>query len=168
MMNVNLSGRQMREFDIVEKVLQIVSETGMRPASLNIELTESVLMDHTYSTISKLQALRAAGIRISIDDFGTGYSSLSYLRRFPINTIKIDRSFVKDLAHGSEYNAIPLAIIGLAKSLKLTVVAEGVETVEQKEILQRNACDKAQGYLFSKPLPAAALNGLLVDAKADL
>lgn len=168
MMNVNLSGRQMREFDVVEKVLHIVSETGVHPASLNIELTESVLMDHTQSTISKFHALRAAGIKISIDDFGTGYSSLSYLRRFPINTIKIDRSFVKELSHGSEYNAIPLAIIGLAKSLKLTVVAEGVETVEQKEILQQNACDKAQGYLFSKPLPAATLDILLAGTATDV
>ncbi len=160
-MNVNLSGRQMREFDVVEKILKIVAETGIYPGSLNIELTESVLMDNTPSTINKFHALRAAGVRISIDDFGTGYSSLSYLRRFPINTIKIDRSFIKELSHGSEYNAIPLAIIGLAKILKLTVVAEGVETPEQKEILTLSDCDHAQGYLFSKPLTALDMAAFL-------
>lgn len=160
-MNVNLSGRQMREFDVIDKVIKIVAETGIRPNALNIELTESVLMDNTQATISKFHALRAAGIRISIDDFGTGYSSLSYLRRFPINTIKIDRSFIKDLSYASEFNAIPLAIIGLAKILKLTVVAEGVETQEQKEILTLSDCDHAQGYLFSKPLTAIEMTAFL-------
>lgn len=159
--NVNLSGRQMRAFDVVDNILNIVAEVGIKPAFLNIELTESVLMDNAVSTISKFHALRAAGIQISIDDFGTGYSSLSYLKRFPINVIKIDRSFINDLAHGSEYNAIPLAIIGLAKTLNLAVVAEGVETPEQKEILKLNHCDKAQGYLFSKPLPVDELDAFL-------
>lgn len=157
MMNVNLSGRQLREFDVVHKILDIVSETGINPTSLNIELTESVLMDNSQSTINKFHALRAAGVSISIDDFGTGYSSLSYLKRFPINTIKIDRSFIMDISHDSEDQAITLAIIALANTLKLTVVAEGVETVEQKRILRLNNCEKAQGYLFSKPLPSGAL-----------
>ncbi len=157
MMNVNLSGRQLREFDVVHKILDIVSETGINPTSLNIELTESVLMDNSQSTINKFHALRAAGVSISIDDFGTGYSSLSYLKRFPINTIKIDRSFIMDISHDSEDQAITLAIIALANTLKLTVVAEGVETVEQKRILRLNNCEKAQGYLFSKPLPSDAL-----------
>jgi diguanylate cyclase len=156
-MNVNLSGRQLREFDVVHKILDIVSETGINPSSLNIELTESVLMDNSQSTINKFHALRAAGVSISIDDFGTGYSSLSYLKRFPINTIKIDRSFIMDIAHDSEDQAITLAIIALANTLKLTVVAEGVETQEQKRILRLNNCEKAQGYLFSKPLPSTAL-----------
>jgi diguanylate cyclase (GGDEF)-like protein len=167
MMNVNLSGRQLREFDVVHKILDIVSETGINPTSLNIELTESVLMDNSQSTINKFHALRAAGVSISIDDFGTGYSSLSYLKRFPINTIKIDRSFIMDISHDSEDQAITLAIIALANTLKLTVVAEGVETVEQKRILRLNNCEKAQGYLFSKPLPAAAIPDIL-ETYADI
>lgn len=167
MMNVNLSGRQLREFDVVHKILDIVSETGINPTSLNIELTESVLMDNSQSTINKFHALRAAGVSISIDDFGTGYSSLSYLKRFPINTIKIDRSFIMDISHDSEDQAITLAIIALANTLKLTVVAEGVETVEQKRILRLNNCEKAQGYLFSKPLPAEAIPDIL-DKYADI
>lgn len=161
MMNVNLSGRQLREFDVVHKILDIVSETGISPTSLNIELTESVLMDNSQSTINKFHALRAAGVSISIDDFGTGYSSLSYLKRFPIDTIKIDRSFIVDISHDSEDQAITLAIIALANTLKLTVVAEGVETDEQKKILRLNNCEKAQGYLFSKPLSSESLQSIL-------
>lgn len=161
MMNVNLSGRQIREFDVVHKILDIVSETGINPTSLNIELTESVLMDNSQSTINKFHSLRAAGVSISIDDFGTGYSSLSYLKRFPINTIKIDRSFIMDISQDSDDQAITLAIIALANTLKLTVVAEGVETVEQKNILKLNNCEKAQGYLFSKPLPSNSLRNIL-------
>ncbi|KQT38201.1 bifunctional diguanylate cyclase/phosphodiesterase [Methylophilus sp. Leaf414] len=161
MMNVNLSGRQLREFDVVHKILDVVSETGINPTALNIELTESVLMDNSQSTINKFHVLRAAGVSISIDDFGTGYSSLSYLKRFPINTIKIDRSFIMDISHDSEDQAITLAIIALANTLKLTVVAEGVETAEQKRILRQNNCEKAQGYLFSKPLPSPALESVV-------
>jgi diguanylate cyclase len=161
MMNVNLSGRQLREFDVVHKILDIVSETGINPACLNVELTESVLMDNSQSTINKFHALRNVGVSISIDDFGTGYSSLSYLKRFPINTIKIDRSFINDIANDSGDQAITLAIIALANTLKLTVVAEGVETVEQKRMLKLNNCEKAQGYLFSKPLPESALRNML-------
>lgn len=164
MMNVNLSGRQLRESDVVHKILDIVSEIGVNPSSLNIELTESVLMDNSQSTINKFQALRDAGVSISIDDFGTGYSSLSYLKRFPITTIKIDRSFIMDISQDSEDQAITLAIIALANTLKLTVVAEGVETVEQKRILRLNNCEKAQGYLFSKPLTAVAMRTLLKNA----
>jgi EAL domain-containing protein (putative c-di-GMP-specific phosphodiesterase class I) len=118
-------------------------------------------MDNSQSTINKFHALRSAGVSISIDDFGTGYSSLSYLKRFPINTIKIDRSFIMDIAHDSEDQAITLAIIALANTLKLTVVAEGVETVEQKRILRLNNCEKAQGYLFSKPLPSSDLRSII-------
>ncbi|WP_272227438.1 EAL domain-containing protein [Methylophilus methylotrophus] len=161
MMNVNLSGRQLRESDVVHKILDIVSETNIDPTSLNIELTESVLMDNSQSTINKFNDLRAAGVSISIDDFGTGYSSLSYLKRFPINTIKIDRSFVLDLTNNSEGQAITLSIIALANTLKLTVVAEGVETEEQKKILKLNNCEKAQGFLFSKPLAADELHEFL-------
>ncbi len=161
MMNVNLSGRQLREFDVVHKILDIVSETGIKPASLNIELTESVLMDNSQSTINKFHALRDAGVSISIDDFGTGYSSLSYLKRFPINTIKIDRSFIMDISHDSEDQAITLAIIALANTLKMTVVAEGVETEDQKKILKVNNCEKAQGYLFSKPIPAGDIKSVI-------
>lgn len=165
--NVNLSGRQFREYDVVHKILDIVSETEISPSALNIELTESVLMDNTQSTINKFNVLRSAGVSISIDDFGTGYSSLSYLKRFPFDTIKIDRSFIKDIAHNAEDQAITLAIISLANALKLTVVAEGVETLEQKRILIANNCPKAQGYLFSKPLPEQALHALL-SAKTNL
>ncbi len=162
-MSVNLSGRQLKENNIIDKILHIVAVTGLPPHLLDLELTESTLMDKSDSTIGKMSALRQAGIQISIDDFGTGYSSMSYLKRFPISTLKIDRSFINDVPADSDDVAITQAIIAMAGTLKLDVIAEGVETQEQLEFLRRNGCHKAQGFLFSRALPAADAERLLSD-----
>lgn len=150
-MSVNLSARQLSEAQFVSTVLGILRTSGIRPEMLELELTESMLMDVSAATLAKLDALRAAGLSLAIDDFGTGYSSMSALKRFPINTLKIDRSFVSDLAINPQDQAITRAIISMAASLGMDVVAEGVETQEQSAILQADSCHKMQGYLFSKP-----------------
>lgn len=154
-MSVNFSGRQLRQHDIVERVLKILQETGMPPHLLDIELTESTLMDNTNETIHKTERLHASGIRISIDDFGTGYSSMSYLKRFPISNLKIDRSFIRDIPGDSDDVAITQAIIALGNSLEINLIAEGVETSEQLDFLHRNDCTRIQGFLLSQPLSAA-------------
>lgn len=168
MMSVNLSGRQLRQADIVECILRILVETGMSPDLLDIELTESMLMDNTMETIHKTERLRAAGIHISIDDFGTGYSSMSYLKRFPISNLKIDRSFIQDIPGDLDDVAITRAIIALGNSLKINLIAEGVETQEQLEFLRSNFCTQAQGFLFSQPLSATeATNFLYENLRAE-
>ena len=152
--SVNLSGRQLAKPEIVERIVAIVQSTGLPYHLLNLELTESILMDSSRETFDKLMALNQIGFSISIDDFGTGYSSMSYLKRYPINTLKIDRSFVSDLPGDTNDVAITKAIIALGKSLSMKIVAEGVETIEQLDFLQVNGCDFAQGYYFSKPMTA--------------
>jgi diguanylate cyclase (GGDEF)-like protein len=164
---VNLSARQFQQQDLVERISAVLKETKLDPSLLDLEITESYAMQNADYTISVLRELKRRGIRISIDDFGTGYSSLGYLKQFPIDTLKIDRSFVKDLATNPNDAAIAAAIIVLAHSLKLQVVAEGVETKAELDILQRHACDKMQGYLISKPLPADAFEKLLRAGKAS-
>lgn len=161
--SVNLSGRQFHDDKLVEKVQQIVFDTGINPHMLELELTESTLMDGTESNLSKLNKLRAMGIRFSIDDFGIGYSSMSYLKRFPISTIKIDRSFVQGLPGDLEDVSIIKAIIALGLSLNMNLLAEGVETKEQADFLKANGCPNIQGYYFSRPLPARALTDLLLE-----
>jgi diguanylate cyclase (GGDEF)-like protein len=161
-MAVNLSARQLTEDGFVATVLGIVQNSGINPRMLELELTESMLMDAGEAFIAKLDALRAAGIMLAIDDFGTGYSSMSYLKRFPINTIKIDRSFVHDLPNNEQDKAITLAIISMAHSLHMHVVAEGIETRDQEGLLAANGCDTGQGYLYSRPVNAAEI-GMLVD-----
>jgi EAL domain-containing protein (putative c-di-GMP-specific phosphodiesterase class I) len=151
-MSVNLSARQLRQPDIVERVLHILEQTGMPAHLLDIELTESMLMDNMEETIHKTERMRTAGIRISIDDFGTGYSSMSYLKRFPITSLKIDRSFIQDIPTDADDMAITQAIIALGKSLQINLIAEGVETQEQLDFLRANFCAQAQGFLLSKPL----------------
>jgi diguanylate cyclase (GGDEF)-like protein len=151
---VNLSGRQFQDDGLVEKVMQVVWETGLDAQLLELELTESTLMDNSPSNMRKLTLLRTAGIRFSIDDFGTGYSSMNYLKRFPISKLKIDRSFVDGLHESQEDQGITTAIIALAESLKLDVIAEGVETQEQAAFLKEKGCPYIQGYLISKPLPS--------------
>jgi diguanylate cyclase (GGDEF)-like protein len=158
---VNLSARQLQNQNLVEIVKQALSETGLAPHYLELELTESVLMQNLEANSASLEKLHAMGVEIAIDDFGTGYSSLSYLKRFPISSLKIDRSFVRDLTTDSDDQAIVKAIITLARSLKRKVVAEGVETEEQLSILRSLDCDEMQGYLFSKPLPAEDAGKLL-------
>ncbi|MEO5656508.1 MAG: EAL domain-containing protein, partial [Nitrospiria bacterium] len=161
---VNLSARQFhRRGLLTEQVARALAETGLEVDGLGLELTESVLMQTGDSTIDALKALHAMGIPIALDDFGTGYSSLSYLKRFPIATVKIDRSFVHDITTDADDAAIVTAIITMAHSLKLKVVAEGVETAEQLARLKLLGCDQVQGYLLSRPLPAGEMAAWLVD-----
>lgn len=160
---VNLSAMQLKQADFVGMVLGILDKHGLAPAlkAVELELTESMLMDNVQGTIEALQQLHDAGIQFSIDDFGTGYSSLSYLKRFPISSLKIDQSFVRDLSGDTEDGAIVGAVIALGHSLGMRVIAEGVETVSQLHRLQAMHCDEMQGYLFSRPLPAAQMAELL-------
>ncbi len=158
---VNLSARQFLQPDIVARVNEIVQASGLAPALLELELTESLSMDSPERTISVLGELKALGITLTIDDFGTGYSNLSYLKRFPLDKLKLDQSFVRDLAQSSEALAISQAIITLAHSLHLKVVAEGVESREQLAMLAQQGCDELQGFYFSKALPADLCTALL-------
>ncbi|MDB5841733.1 MAG: diguanylate cyclase, partial [Herminiimonas sp.] len=150
---VNLSARQFTQNDLVGMVAAVLSETGLAPHYLEIELTESLVMKDVDQAISIMLELKALGVKLSLDDFGTGYSSLSYLKRFPIDVLKIDRSFVADIARDADDAAIVMSIISLAHNLKLRVIAEGVEDIEQLEYLRRNGCDEMQGYYFCRPLP---------------
>jgi diguanylate cyclase (GGDEF)-like protein/PAS domain S-box-containing protein len=154
---VNLSARQFQRGEVVDQVRAILQETRLPPAQLTLEITETVAMQDHARTIDTLQELRALGVRLSIDDFGTGYSSLSYLRRFPIDTLKLDRSFVRDVVTDRSAGAIVSAVIAVAHELKLRLVAEGVENAEQLVFLKRQDCDAAQGYLLARPVPAAEL-----------
>lgn len=153
---VNLSGRQVQQPTLVKVVEQILAETGLEPRYLELEITESIAMHDVEWTISVLQKLQDLGIHISMDDFGTGYSSLSYLKHFPLNTLKIDRSFIRDLMTDTHDAAIIKAVMALGHGLNLKVIAEGVETVEQLDFLYSVQCDGLQGYLFSPPVPAEA------------
>src|SRR5690606_5327904 len=141
--------------DIEQRIRQILEETGLPPECLELELTESGLMEHRRGAGNTLQALRALGLRIAIDDFGTGYSSLAYLRRFPIDCLKIDRSFMQGVPEDANGTAIAATIISMAHNLKLDAVAEGVEREDQLAFLRKHGCGLWQGYLCSRPLPAA-------------
>ena len=158
---VNLSGRQFEQDDLVRSIAQAIEEAAFDPADLELELTESAIMRNPEQAVLKLQALDRLGIRLSIDDFGTGYSSLGHLKRFPIRTLKIDQSFIQDITTDPNDAAIAQAIIALAESLQLKVIAEGVETAEQLSLLRRYHCDEMQGYLFARPLPPGELLALL-------
>jgi diguanylate cyclase (GGDEF)-like protein/PAS domain S-box-containing protein len=152
--SVNLSGRQFTQPDLIEQIKQVLSETGLDPRSLKLEITESTVMENIDTAIDMLKQLRAIGVELSIDDFGTGYSSLSYLHRFPISTLKIDRSFVGRMSDNNENTEIVRTILMLARNLGMDVVAEGVETEEQLAQLRSLGCECGQGYLFSKPTSA--------------
>jgi diguanylate cyclase (GGDEF)-like protein len=158
---VNLSPRQFADGQLLHDVDEALLASGMSSPLLQLEVTESMVMRNVSRATRVLDAIQSRGIRIAIDDFGTGYSSMSLMKQFPIDTIKIDRSFVRDLADDSEDQAIAQAIISMGKALGMTVIAEGVETVEQREFLRAHACDEMQGYLFSKPLPPRELAELL-------
>ena len=153
-MAVNLSGRQFRDVSLVRSVDQVLKDTGMNPKNLELEITESVLMHSHDGSEEVLDLLHARGVRLAIDDFGTGYSSLSYLKRFPLHALKIDRSFVRDVATDAEDASIVRATIAMARSLKLDVVAEGLESPEQLKVVRDAGCQEAQGYYFAHPLPA--------------
>ncbi|WP_273180679.1 MAG: EAL domain-containing protein [Ferrovum myxofaciens] len=152
---VNVSARQFSQPNFVEQVLEVLKDTGVNPLKLGLELelTESLVLNDIDDSIGKMQALRSIGIRFSLDDFGTGQSSLSYLKRLPLDQIKIDQSFVRDIATDPNDAAIVRTIIGMAENLGLKVIAEGVETEQQREFLERNGCHAHQGYLFGKPVP---------------
>jgi len=159
--SVNLSVHQLRQGKLVSLVRQVLEESGLEPRYLELELTESQLLDSVEHIISTFQQLRELGVKLAIDDFGTGYSSLSYLKRFPVDYVKIDQAFIRGLGDGTEDAAITQAIIAMAHSLGLKVVAEGVENQVQLDFLKANGCDEVQGYLISRPLEAAALATLL-------
>ena len=163
-MAVNLSPRQFADENLLHDIDDALASCGMSPTLLQLEVTESMVMQNVARAIKILTAIQSRGIRLAIDDFGTGYSSMSLMKQFPIDTIKIDRSFVRDLPDDSEDQAIAQAIISMGKALGMTVVAEGVETTEQETFLRDHACDEMQGYLFSKPVPPAQMADLLRSA----
>jgi diguanylate cyclase (GGDEF)-like protein len=160
---VNLSGRQLEREGLADRVMQVLSGTGLEPRYLELELTESIVMKEPGKTRDILESLRSFGILISIDDFGTGYSSLSQLKHFPFDKLKIDKSFVDDLIRNQDDAAIVSIIIAIARSFKLKVIAEGVETQEQSQHLRSNGCDEMQGYFFSRPVPADDAARLVAD-----
>jgi diguanylate cyclase (GGDEF)-like protein len=171
-MSVNLSAKQFQNPKLVEEITDALTMSGLDPACLKLEITESVVMQDVPATLAKLHELKDLGIRLAIDDFGTGYSSLGYLKRFPVDTLKIDRSFVKGLSHEGGDSAIVRAVVTVAKSLNMDVTAEGIETDQQRLELKALGCDLGQGFLFArpttpehlKPLLAVSMNGTLVGA----
>ncbi|WP_121372199.1 putative bifunctional diguanylate cyclase/phosphodiesterase, partial [Pseudomonas aeruginosa] len=163
--SVNLSVHQLRQGDLLDVVRSALADSGLPAAQLELELTESQWLDALDSVLATFRQLREMGVKLSVDDFGTGYSSLSYLKRLPLDYLKIDQSFVRDLTQNSEDAAIIRAIIAMAHSLDLKVVAEGVETIEQRDFLVAQRCDELQGYLIGRPLPAHALEEGLRQAR---
>jgi EAL domain-containing protein (putative c-di-GMP-specific phosphodiesterase class I) len=149
-------------------VRDVLAETGLEPRYLELELTETVLMEDSRSIADMLRELKDIGVLLALDDFGTGYSSLSYLKRFPIDTLKIDQSFVRDLSTDADDAGIVTAVIGMGKSLHMRVVAEGVETQEQLEFLQQHNCPVGQGFYFSRPVPALEFGKLLDRGVTDM
>jgi EAL domain-containing protein (putative c-di-GMP-specific phosphodiesterase class I) len=158
---VNVSGREIREPAYVEHVRSALRESGLAPHRLILEVTENVLVGNDSTTIDRLCDLKALGVLLAIDDFGTGYSSLSQLKRFPIDTLKIDRAFVRDIPQSVDDTAITKAVVSLGKALGVRVVAEGVETAAQYQFLSDNGCDEMQGFFFSRPCHPDALADLL-------
>jgi len=165
-MSVNLSAKQFQHPHLVQEISQALTESGLDPASLKLEITESVVMHDAPATLAKLKELKRLGVRLAIDDFGTGYSSLGYLKRFPVDTLKIDRSFVRGLSKGGNDNAIVRAVVTVAKSLNMDVTAEGVETDEQRVELKALGCDRGQGYLFARPADAEHVTPFLASSKS--
>jgi diguanylate cyclase (GGDEF)-like protein len=159
-MAVNVSAMEFQNENFLRNLTAILAETGLDPGSLELELTESVLMRRAESTASILQSVRERGVQVAVDDFGTGYSSLSYLRKFPVDALKIDQSFIRQISDGED-TTIVTAVIAMARSLKLRVVAEGVETVGELTFLRAHQCDEAQGYYFSRPVPPQQFATLL-------
>lgn len=159
--SVNVSARQFRQPNFVDQVLAVLASSGANPRQLKLELTESMLLDNVQEMIVKMSTLKSHGVGFSLDDFGTGYSSLSYLKRLPLDQLKIDQSFVRDLLTDPNDEVIARTIIALASTLGLAVIAEGVETIEQRDALAAQGCHAYQGYLFSRPLPVADFDAFL-------
>lgn len=151
---VNLSAVQFRRGNVEQSVLRALEATGLPPHALELELTESLMIQNVEQVLATVRRLKLLGVKLSIDDFGTGYSSLSYLKRFDVDKLKIDQSFVRDLASDPDDAAIVRAIVQMARSLNLKTIAEGVETEDMRHMLRVFQCDEAQGYLFARPLPA--------------
>jgi diguanylate cyclase (GGDEF)-like protein len=164
LVSVNISPIQFFKQDLVASVRLVLAETGLDPARLELEITESALVQDQALVTAVLSELRALGVRVAVDDFGTGYSSLSYLQNFPLDRLKVDRAFVRNIGSNSSDRRITEAIVNLGKSLGLNVIAEGVETIEQYETLDRLECDEIQGYLFSAPVSQIATVSMIVDA----
>jgi EAL domain-containing protein (putative c-di-GMP-specific phosphodiesterase class I) len=162
---VNVSARQFRQADFVDQVKALLTQTGANPRLLKIELTESLVLDNSADTIAKMQMLQALGVGFSMDDFGTGYSSLASLKRLPLDQLKIDQSFVSDITDDANDAIIVKTIIGMANSLELSVIAEGVETEAQLTLLKQYHCQAFQGYLFGKPVPLVEFEELLSGRK---
>jgi EAL domain-containing protein (putative c-di-GMP-specific phosphodiesterase class I) len=152
---------ELRDKDFVAGVRAVLRETGLAPRDLELELTETFLMEDSKSTAAVLVALKDMGVQLALDDFGTGYSSLSYLKRFPIDTLKIDQSFVRDLTTDTDDASIVRAVISMGDSLRMLVVAEGVETREQLDFLREHACPEGQGFFFSHPVVAGEFSQLM-------
>jgi EAL domain-containing protein (putative c-di-GMP-specific phosphodiesterase class I) len=162
-MSVNLSARQLNDPELVPSVQRVLRETDLDPRCLKLELTETAVMENVATTAETLRDLKALGLALAIDDFGTGYSSLSYLKRLPLDTLKVDRTFVDGLGTDPQDTAIVRAVVALAKSLRLEVTGEGIETEEQSRKLLELGCDRGQGYLFARPLTAEAAARLLAE-----
>ena len=162
-MSVNLSVRQTKEDGLIGDILAALRQAGLSPSQLELEITETVLMENVLANVELLHRVQTEGIRLSIDDFGTGYSSMAYLKRFPIDQLKIDRTFVRDIPGDGDDEAITTAIIAIAHSLGLSAVAEGVETEEQLQFLRAAGCDIMQGFYYSEPLPPDQITAFLRD-----
>ena len=160
-MSVNLSARQLAHQDLIEVIRSCLKDAGLSANSLELELTESMIMEDTDEALKVLKAIKSLGVRLSIDDFGTGYSSLAYLKNLPVDTLKIDKTFVDDITSQTSDVPIVASIIALAKNLKLKVVAEGVECLEQVSYLRSHGCDEIQGYYYSKPQTATLIEDKL-------
>jgi predicted signal transduction protein with EAL and GGDEF domain len=158
---VNVSAHQFKQSDFVQKLVGLIAQTGARPERLKLELTESLLLENTDSVIATMHVLKARGICFSLDDFGTGYSSLAYLKRLPLDQLKIDQSFVRDILTDPNDAAIASTIVALGQSMRLAVIAEGVENQGQRDFLESNGCHAYQGYFFSRPLPLLEFEGFV-------
>ena len=164
---VNLSVRQLRRIDLAQRIAAILEESRLDPHCLELEITESTMMEDPARTVFLLNALRAMGIRVALDDFGTEYSSLGYLKQFPLDYMKIDQSFVRGIPAQEDDSAIAKTVIALAKILKLPVIAEGVESAEQLAFLAEHGCEEYQGYYFARPLPVDDVEALLRSNRAE-
>jgi EAL domain-containing protein (putative c-di-GMP-specific phosphodiesterase class I) len=159
--SVNLSPTEFKQGNLIERIQQSLDDSGIDPARVELEITESVMLEDASGALEIMRTLKRLGVRIAMDDFGTGYSSLSYLRAFPFDGLKIDRSFLNRLDESEDDKAIIQAIVGLGRALALTVTAEGIETAEQLKLLKAVSCDEGQGYFLSRPLDVEAFNTLV-------